>query len=116
MDEPFVHVPIRGVMDLDYRALGEEVVPPSQAEEHEIAPVNHEDPVLGFAPRASQMEEEELISAHLDQGWVDLPHRGFILPEGWLLDAEERNNERLIDFFGILLVATPPPSGAERND
>ena len=103
-------------MDFNYGVLGEEVVPPSQAEEHEIAPVNHEDPILDFAPRASQIEEEELITAHLDQGWVDLPHRGFILPEGQLLDAEERNNERLINFFGILLVATLPPAGEERND
>ena len=116
VDEPFVHVPIRGVMDLDYGALGEEVVPPSQAEEHEIAPVNHEDPTLDFAPHASQIEEEELITVHLDQGWVDLPHWGFILPEGRLLDAVERDNEQFLDDFGMLYVITPPPSEAEGED
>ena len=34
MDEPFVHIPIRGVMEPEHRVLGEEVAPPSQAEEH----------------------------------------------------------------------------------
>ena len=53
---------------------------------------------------------------HLDQGWVDLPHRGFILPEGRLLDAEERDNEQFLDDFGMLYVITPPPSEAEGED
>ena len=55
MDEPFVHIPIRGVMEPEHIVLGEEVVPPSQAEEHEIAPVNHEDLVLNFAPRVTNI-------------------------------------------------------------
>ena len=67
MDEPFVHIPIRGVMEPEYRVLGEEVAPPSQPEELEIAPVNHEDPILNFAPRASQVEEEDDEQATLTQ-------------------------------------------------
>ena len=117
VDVPFVHIPICGVRNLDYGELGEDIVPPSQAEELEIAPVNHENPVLDHAPRASQREEEEIISKHLDQRYfVDLPHRGYVMPVERLLDSQERVEIDGDDFLNAFPTPPRPPSEASQND